>query len=163
MPGFENDQYIHNGDDAAMTSTTSTAADDNEAILNSSTLPTTALTIPITKHQQQQQQQQHQYECKGKLYDPTIDLLDSLPPEILDHILVSLDQTTLLQCVLLSKRWARRVMPYMWYQPRMVYYSSWMKLYQSLAASAMGSEKGASRGGSGGGGGEVTKDYSNSH
>ncbi|KAG9062412.1 hypothetical protein KI688_005327 [Linnemannia hyalina] len=160
MTGQHNDRFVLSSrtedKDAIMSSPITT---DDETILIASSnisLTTVFTTTPVTKnlvlHQPQHYPHAYQrHQRQGKMYDPTKDLMDTLPPEILDHILFSLDRSTILQCSVLSRRWSRRVMPHLWYRPWMKYYISWMKLLQTVSGARSG---GGGRGGSGGSGQE---------
>ncbi|KAG0044354.1 hypothetical protein BGZ89_006083 [Linnemannia elongata] len=126
---------------------------DEPILTASSNIPlTTMLAAPETKNNlvlhppQHYYNPHHHHQRQGSMYDPTKDLMNALPPEILDHVLLSLDRSTLLQCSVLSRRWSRRVMPHLWYQPWMMYYISWKMLVQTVS--------GARSGGSGGNGQE---------
>ncbi|KAF9306662.1 hypothetical protein BGZ91_008538 [Linnemannia elongata] len=166
MTGQHKDRYV----DSSSSSSSSSRTEDNHgvvnAIMSSPIFPTTdepiltatsnislttMLTVPVTQnnlvlHPPQHYYNPHHYQRQGSMYDPTKDLMNALPPEILDHVLLSLDRSTLLRCSVLSRRWSRRVMPHLWYRPWMMYYISWKMLVQTVS--------GARSGGSGGNGQE---------
>lgn len=66
-----------------------------------------------------------------------MDMYDKLPPELLEHILTLLPHPDLFCCTILSKRWARMVIPHLWHTPWMMYYVSWMKLLQTISYTSM--------------------------
>ncbi|KAH7044278.1 hypothetical protein BKA57DRAFT_101920 [Linnemannia elongata] len=169
MTGQHKDRYVDSS-----SSRSSSRTEDNHgvvsAIMSSPIIPTTdepiltassnissttMPTVPVTKnnlvlhppqHYYNPHHPHHHHQRQGSMYDPTKDLMNALPPEILDHVLFSLDRSTLLQCSVLSRRWSRRVMPHLWYRPWMMYYISWKMLVQTVS--------GARSGGSGGNGQE---------
>ncbi|KAF9961805.1 hypothetical protein BGZ72_001721 [Mortierella alpina] len=75
----------------------------------------------------------NQVEASSGARNPAVDVYDTLPPELLDHILSLLDHSTLCSCATLSKRWSHRVIPHLWHSPWMMYYVSWMKLLQTIS------------------------------
>ncbi|KAF9081415.1 hypothetical protein BGX29_004532, partial [Mortierella sp. GBA35] len=83
------------------------------------------------------------------MYDQDADLMDALPPEVFDQILLSFDQATLLACATLSRRWSRRCLPYLWYRPWTDYYFLWRQIVQTLT-DGCGRSSGSGNGGRGG-------------
>ncbi|KAG0369726.1 hypothetical protein BC939DRAFT_441674 [Gamsiella multidivaricata] len=66
------------------------------------------------------------------IHEDKEDLYDTLPPEILDQILLHLDHASLFCCMTLSRRWSQCVIPHLWHSPYMTYYVSWMKLLKTV-------------------------------
>ncbi|KAF9121375.1 hypothetical protein BG015_005853 [Linnemannia schmuckeri] len=159
MSGQHNDRFVRSnkteGDDDGDTILSSPIVTDEPTTFNTSSTISTAstmapFTVPVTKNLVfHHPHPSHRYQRQGRMYDQSKDLMDALPPEILDQLLLSFDKSTLLQCSVLSRRWSRRVMPHLWYRPWMKYYISWMLLLQTVSGG-----RGADGRGAGGRGGQ---------